>query len=71
MSEKVTSLASGHEGTLGDQVRGYVGRVKGGEMGSLPAVFGIIILTAVFQTLSPFFITKLNFANLFVYDIGP
>ncbi len=66
MSEKVTSLASGHEGTLGDQVRGYVGRVKGGEMGSLPAVFGIIILTAVFQTLSPFFITKLNFANLFV-----
>ena len=66
MSEKVTSLASGHEGTLGDQVRGYVGRVKGGEMGSLPAVFGIIILTAVFQTLSPFFITKLNFANLVV-----
>ncbi len=66
MSEKVTSLASGHEGTLGDQVRGYIGRVKGGEMGSLPAVFGIIILTAVFQTLSPFFITKLNFANLFV-----
>jgi D-xylose transport system permease protein len=35
-------------------------------MGSLPAVLGIIILTAVFEGLSPFFITKLNFANLFV-----
>ena len=65
-SEKVTSLASGHEGTLGDQVRGYFARVKGGEMGSLPAVFGIIILTLAFEGLSPFFITKLNFANLFV-----
>ncbi len=65
-TEKVTSLASGHEGTLGDQVRGYFARVKGGEMGSLPAVFGIIILTLAFESLSPFFITKLNFANLFV-----
>jgi len=65
-TEKVNSLASGHEGTLGDQVRGYFARVKGGEMGSLPAVFGIIILTLAFESLSPFFITKLNFANLFV-----
>jgi D-xylose transport system permease protein len=64
--EKVTSLASGHEGTLTDQVRGYFARVKGGEMGSLPAVLGIIILTLAFEALSPFFITKLNFANLFV-----
>ena len=65
-SENFTSLASGHEGTLGDQVRGYFARVKGGEMGSLPAVLGIITLTLAFESLSPFFITKLNFANLFV-----
>ncbi len=35
-------------------------------MGSVPALFGILVLTVVFQIASPFFITKLNFVNLFV-----
>ena len=66
MSEQVTSLASGHEGTLRDQGRAYVSRLKAGEMGSLPAVLGIVVLAIIFQIASPFFITRLNFANLFV-----
>lgn len=66
MSNLVDSLASGHEGTLKDQVTAYLRRLKGGEMGSIPAIFAILVLTVVFQIASPFFITKLNFANLFV-----
>jgi D-xylose transport system permease protein len=35
-------------------------------MGALPAVGALIVLTALFASLSPYFLTKLNFANLFV-----
>jgi D-xylose transport system permease protein len=66
MSNLVDSLASGHEGTVKDQFTAYIRRLKGGEMGSIPAVFAIVVLTVIFQIASPFFITKLNFANLFV-----
>ena len=66
MSQQVTSLASGHEGSLRDQGRAYLSRLKAGEMGSLPAVLGIVVLAIIFEIASPFFITRLNFANLFV-----
>lgn len=65
MSQEV-SLASGNEGTLSDQTRAYILRLKGGEMGALPAVFATLVLALVFQLLSPFFFTKLNFTNMFV-----
>lgn len=66
MSNQVTSLASGHEGTLKDQFTGYIARLKGGEMGSLPAIGATIVLALVFGLTSPFFFTKLNFTNMFV-----
>lgn len=66
MTTVETSLASGNEGTVRDQAKAYIQRIKGGEMGSLPGLLGIVVLTIVFQILSPFFITKLNFTNLFV-----
>jgi D-xylose transport system permease protein len=61
-----TSLATGHEGTIRDQVKAYFHRVRSGEMGALPAVSALILLAVLFSSLSPFFLTKLNFANLFV-----
>lgn len=33
--------------TFGDAVRGYLQRVRGGDMGSLPAVLGLIVLFVV------------------------
>jgi D-xylose transport system permease protein len=66
MSDSQVTLASGHEGSVRDQFIAYIRRLKGGEMGSVPALFGILVLTVVFQIASPFFITKLNFVNLFV-----
>ena len=59
-------IGSGHEGSLRDQWRAYISRVKNGEMGALPAAGALTALTILFASLSPYFLTKLNFANLFV-----
>jgi len=32
------ALASGHEGTVRDQIDSYLQRIRGGEMGSLPRI---------------------------------
>ena len=58
-------IATGYEGGIGDQLRAYVSRVRSGEMGMLPAIAGLIVLTALFAGLSPYFLTRLNIANLF------
>ena len=60
------AIASGHEGNLRDQIAAYGSRLKNGEMGALPAVGALAVLTGLFAALSPFFLTKLNIANLFV-----
>ena len=59
-------ISSGHEGNVRDQITAYVQRLKNGEMGALPAVGALIAVGVLFSALSPFFLTKLNFANLFV-----
>ncbi|MEV7803394.1 ABC transporter permease [Microbispora sp. NPDC088329] len=53
------------ESALGGHVKGYIERVKGGELGALPAVFGLVILCVVFSVLRPAFLSAVNFANLF------
>jgi len=57
-------IGSGQEGTVGDQVRAYLQRIRGGEMGALPAIAGFVVLSILFSTLSPYFLTERNFANL-------
>jgi D-xylose transport system permease protein len=57
-------IGSGVEGGLLDQVRGWWQRVRSGDMGALPAIGGLVVLAALFTTLSPFFLTERNFANL-------
>jgi D-xylose transport system permease protein len=61
-----TPIATGHEGTVRDQFTGYIQRVRGGDMGALPAVLALVALAALFSILSPFFLTTGNIANLFV-----
>ncbi|MGE2731134.1 sugar ABC transporter permease [Mycolicibacterium vaccae] len=50
--------------TFGDAVRGYLQRVRGGDMGSLPAVFGLAVLFVVFGLANDRFLSALNLANL-------
>jgi D-xylose transport system permease protein len=57
-------IGSGQEGSLLDQVRAWYQRVRGGDMGALPAVAGFVVLSVLFSILSPFFLTERNFANL-------
>jgi D-xylose transport system permease protein len=61
-----TLIASGQEGTVKDQIVGYFQRLKNGDMGALPAVIALLALAVLFTGLSPYFLTKLNIANLFV-----
>ncbi|MEV0727927.1 ABC transporter permease [Polymorphospora sp. NPDC050346] len=51
--------------TLGDHVRGYLARVRGGDIGALPAVLGLVVLCVVFSIMRPSFLSAGNFANLF------
>ena len=57
-------IATGYEGSVGDQLRAPVQRIRGGEMGMLPALAGLLVLSILFGFLSPFFFTKGNIANL-------
>ncbi|MGC5021766.1 sugar ABC transporter permease [Micromonospora sp. DT47] len=51
--------------TVGDHVRNYVARVRGGDLGSLPAVIGLSALCLTFAIVRPVFLSAANFANLF------
>lgn len=51
--------------TVGSHIRNYWSRVRGGDLGSLPAVAGLIVLCAVFTAVRPVFFSERNLANLF------
>ncbi|MBN1173282.1 MAG: ABC transporter permease [Micromonosporaceae bacterium] len=57
--------ATGQPETLRDYLRDYVARLRGGEMGALPAVIMLVFLCTFFGIARPPFLTALNFANLF------
>src|SRR3954451_2084019 len=53
------------QGGIGEAAGAYRDRIKGGDLGSLPAIFGAIVLVIVFGILEPdTFLTEQNFANL-------
>ena len=53
--------------SLGDSFKAYADRVRGGDMGALPAVLGLVALFIVFSILRPdTFTSNLNIANLLV-----
>jgi D-xylose transport system permease protein len=68
MSAQVTDVdvpAAGDTGGLGQAVRDYWARVRGGDIGSLPAVLGLIALVILFGALEgSTFLSIFNFANL-------
>ncbi|MEV4217886.1 ABC transporter permease [Nonomuraea sp. NPDC049725] len=51
--------------SIGHSVRAYAERVRGGDMGALPAVLGLVVLCTVFAIARPSFLSPINFANLF------
>jgi D-xylose transport system permease protein len=51
--------------TVASHLNDYWGRVRGGDLGSLPAILGLLILSLIFGVARETFFSALNFANLF------
>ena len=60
----MTTHATLEKETLKGAASNYFSRVKAGDIGSLPAVLGLVSLVAVFGAMSEYFLTNRNFANL-------
>ncbi len=52
--------------SLGDYVRAWWTRIKGGESGALPIIIGLIVICIFFEVQSSAFLTATNIVNLFV-----
>ncbi|AGZ43358.1 sugar ABC transporter permease [Actinoplanes friuliensis] len=52
--------------SLGAYGRAYLGRVRGGELGSLPALAGLIVITAVFSVVHQGFLSAYNIEALVI-----
>jgi D-xylose transport system permease protein len=63
-------LAEAPQATLGDYARNWLRRVRGGDLGSLPIVIGLIVIAAIFGTLQPVFFSARNFVNLLLQMAG-
>ncbi|MEU7529620.1 ABC transporter permease [Saccharothrix sp. NPDC042600] len=50
--------------STGEAVRDYTARLRGGELGPLPALLGLLVLLVVFSSLDETFLTLGNIANL-------
>jgi D-xylose transport system permease protein len=48
---------------IGEAFRNYILRLRGGDLGALPAVVGMILLVAIFYGKNSLFVSKPNFAN--------
>ncbi|CAM4022701.1 sugar ABC transporter permease [Kibdelosporangium persicum] len=51
--------------TTSEAISDYFAKVRGGELGSLPALAGLVVLVIYFATQSEFFLSLNNIANLF------
>ncbi|WP_404870364.1 sugar ABC transporter permease [Kitasatospora griseola] len=67
---RTTGPADDRTGGLAAAGRGYLDQVRAGELGSLPAVAGLVVLCVFFALLRPVFLSNLNFANLLTQSAG-
>jgi D-xylose transport system permease protein len=51
---------------LGVYARGYLARVRGGELGSIPALVGLVVITAVFAVVHQGFLSAYNIEALVI-----
>jgi D-xylose transport system permease protein len=58
------------DGGVRDYLTLYIQRVRGGDMGSLPAIIGLVVLAVFFSAVQPSFRTLFNFGNMFTEGTG-
>jgi D-xylose transport system permease protein len=56
--------------SIGAAARGYIERLKAGDVGSLPVILGMIVIVIFFTAQSSDFLTAVNFNNLIVQMAG-
>ncbi|MET7994090.1 ABC transporter permease [Amycolatopsis sp. NPDC005232] len=56
--------------STGEAIKDYFARMKDGQLGSVPAVLGVIVLAILFSALSSDFFTLRNIANLLAQGAG-
>ena len=68
----VTESAFAEKGnpSLSEYVSAYWKRMRGGDLGSLPIVLGVVIIWAIFYSLNENYLTPRNFVNLLVQMAG-
>ncbi|MBI1281084.1 MAG: ABC transporter permease [Anaerolineaceae bacterium] len=59
-------LASQAPQTVNDYLRGYMRRIRGGDIGALPIIIGLVIIAIIFQTANSNYLTPRNLVNLIV-----
>ncbi|MFZ7089152.1 sugar ABC transporter permease [Curtobacterium sp. RRHDQ10] len=63
--ERLTTY-TGLRGTL----RGATDRLRSGDLGALPVIIGLVVISVIFQTLNPIFLSSQNLSNLLM-DASP
>lgn len=53
-----------HDSGISGALRGFVDQVRSGDLGMLPVVIGLLIISIVFTTLNPVFLAPNNLVNL-------
>ncbi|MCY0150145.1 sugar ABC transporter permease [Hoeflea sp. G2-23] len=53
-----------HDAGLSGALRGFTDRVRSGDLGMLPVVVGLLLISVVFSTLNPIFLAPNNLVNL-------
>jgi D-xylose transport system permease protein len=66
VAEPPVAAGAAPRDTVGAYVRRWWTDVKGGELGSLPIIVGLIVIAIVFQVQNDRFLTASNFVNLIV-----
>jgi D-xylose transport system permease protein len=56
-----------HDDSVGGALRGFLDRVRSGDLGSLPVVVGLVVICAVFESLNGVFLSSRNIVNI-LYD---
>jgi D-xylose transport system permease protein len=62
--EPVDDRSTAATGGIGATARALIGRIRGGDLGSIPVVVGLLVIWAVFQLLNPNFLSSTNLVNL-------
>jgi D-xylose transport system permease protein len=61
----------GREGGLAGYLEDFKRRIRGGELGSLPVIVGLILIAVIFEAETGTFLTPRTLSNISIYIAGP